>query len=76
MAKYRATKAKYYELAKEAKYWGVCAKYCASTSIYIVQTCCVSGGNWRPRDNAGGWPPSLAPTWKLKCIKYWAPEVV
>ena len=75
LAKYRAKKAKYCELVKEAKYWRVCAKYCASVSVYKVLTCCVSEGNWRPRDNAGGWPPSLAPTWKLGTrngVKYWA----
>ena len=33
MAKYRGKEAKYYELAKEAKYWGVGAKYCASLGV-------------------------------------------
>ena len=54
MVKYRGKEAKYYELAKEAKYWGVSAKYCTSTGLYKGQTCCVSGGNWGPRDNAVG----------------------
>ena len=69
MAKYRAKKAKYCELVKGAKYWRVCAKYCASTSVYKVLTCCVSGGvgghvtmqegghpHWRP---PGNWAPEM-----------------
>ena len=45
MAKYRAKKAKYCELVKEAKYCRVCAKYCASVSVYKLLTCCVSEGS-------------------------------
>ena len=44
MAKYRGEKAKYYELAKEAMYWGACAKYCASTSVYKEENCWAGGG--------------------------------
>ena len=33
LVKYRGIQAKYYELAKEAKYWGVGAKYCASIGV-------------------------------------------
>ena len=44
MAKYRGLVTKYCELEKEAKYWGVGAKYCASLGVHNVLTACVSGG--------------------------------
>ena len=81
-AKYRGIQAKYYELAEEAKYWGGCAKYCASTSVYKLQTCCASGGvgtvGGHVTMHEGGHPHWL-PLGKLgtrNVLKYWAVKVV
>ena len=64
MVKYRGKKAKYYEFGEEAKYWGGAqstARLKASTMYWLAGPV-GEWGNWRPRDNAAGWPPPLAPT--------------